>query len=331
MKNGLSGFAVGGLRFCRRRHSLGIGLHSTNCRTEAPSPDPVTDFSISRRRFLGAFTAAGSLAISGDAILLEPNHPRLVRQEIFLRRLPAGFDAMTIVQLSDFHYDPYFSRQPIEAAVRMSNELSPDLAVLTGDFVTMPVVGGIRAGNVAQQAASCAQVLRGLQARNGIFAALGNHDEFMDARSVSGTLSEAGFQVLSNTAVALERDGQRLWLAGVRDVLRGKADLGLTLRGVPAEEPVVLLAHEPDFADTVVRYPVDLQLSGHSHGGQVCLPLVGPLYLPKMAEKYPSGLWQIGPLVLYTNVGIGTIRIPARWNCPPEVTLITLRAGVRPS
>ncbi|HXY52437.1 MAG TPA: metallophosphoesterase [Terriglobales bacterium] len=290
----------------------------------------MTGFSISRRRFLGAATTAGSLALTGDAILLEPNHPRLVRQEIFLRRLPTGFDAMTIVQLSDFHYDPYFSLRPIEAAVRMSNELSPDLVVLTGDFVTMPVLGGIAARNVAQQAASCAQVLRGLRARSGIFAALGNHDEFADARSVTGTLSEAGFQVLNNTAVALEREGRRLWLAGVRDVLKGNADLGRALRGVPAEEPVVLLAHEPDFADTVVPYPVDLQLSGHSHGGQVCLPLIGPLYLPKMAEKYPSGLRRLGSLLLYTNVGIGTIRIPARWNCPPEVTLITLRAGVRP-
>jgi predicted MPP superfamily phosphohydrolase len=291
----------------------------------------VTGFSISRRRFLGAAAAAGSLAVPGDAILLEPNHPRLVRQEIFLRRLPVGFDGLTIVQMSDFHYDPHFSIRPMEAAVRMSNELEPDLVVLTGDFVTMPVLGGIEsARHAAQQAVPCAEVLRDLRARSGVFAALGNHDEFADARIVSRTLSQAGFQVFNNTAVPLERQRQRLWLAGVRDVLTGKADLGLTLRNIPAGEPVVLLAHEPDFADTVVRYPVDLQLSGHSHGGQVCLPLVGPLYLPEMGEKYPSGLRQLGSLTLYTNVGIGTIRIPARWNCPPEVTWITLRAGVAP-
>ena len=292
----------------------------------------MTGFSISRRRFLGAATAAGSLAITGDAILLEPNHPRLVRQEIFLRRLPASFDGMTIVQMSDFHYDPYFSIRPMEAAVRMSNELAPDLVVLTGDFVTVSAFGGIKsARNAAQQAAPCAQILRGLRARSGVFAALGNHDESTDARTVSSTLSRAGFQVFNNTSVPLVREGQRLWLAGVRDVLKGPADLGLTLRSVPAGEPVVLLAHEPDFADTVVRYPVDLQLSGHSHGGQVCLPLLGPVYLPEMGRKYPSGLRQLGSLTLYTNVGIGTIRIPARWNCPPEVTLITLRTGARPS
>jgi len=288
----------------------------------------VTGFSISRRRFLGAATA-GSLAITGDAILLEPNHPRLVRQEIFLRRLPGSFDRMTIVQLSDFHYDPYFSIRPIEAAVRISNELSPDLVVLTGDFVTAPEFTTVKsARKAAQPAAPCAQLLSSLRARSGVFAALGNHDESTDARTVTRMLSEVGFQVLRNTAVALERGGQRLWLAGVGDVLKRRADLDLTLAAVPAAEPVVLLAHEPDFADTVVRYPVDLQLSGHSHGGQVCLPLLGPLYLPKMGRKYPSGLRQLGSLVLYTNVGIGTILFPTRWNCPPEVTLITLRTGV---
>jgi len=89
---------------------------------------------------------------------------------------------------------------------------------------------------------------------------------------------------------------------------------------------VVLLAHEPDFADHATHHNVDLQLSGHSHGGQVRFPLVGAVYLPHLARKYPMGLRQVGQLMLYTNVGIGTLFIPVRWNCPPEVTLITLRS-----
>jgi len=108
--------------------------------------------------------------------------------------------------------------------------------------------------------------------------------------------------------------------------LGGGANIHEALRGVPGSKAVVLLCHEPDFADKVARFGVGLQLSGHSHGGQVRLPLVGPLYLPPLARKYPWGLRRIGPMLLYTNCGIGTIRIPVRWNCPPEITVFTLRS-----
>jgi hypothetical protein len=97
------------------------------------------------------------------------------------------------------------------------------------------------------------------------------------------------------------------------------------LRKIPGGEPTVLLAHEPDYADDAARYPVDLQLSGHSHGGQVRIPFLPPLYLPDMAKKYVLGLYKIGPLTLYTNAGLGTVIAPVRWNCPPEITLLTMR------
>jgi hypothetical protein len=109
-------------------------------------------------------------------------------------------------------------------------------------------------------------------------------------------------------------------------VLARRADLHATLKGIAPGEPVVLLAHEPDFADHVANYPVDLQLSGHSHGGQVRLPLLGAIYLPSLGRKYPRGLRTIDRLSLYTNVGLGTLYIPVRWNCAPEITLITLRS-----
>ena len=109
-------------------------------------------------------------------------------------------------------------------------------------------------------------------------------------------------------------------------MLRG-ADLHTALQHVPSIETVILLAHEPDYADYVSRFPVDLQLSGHSHGGQIRIPFLPPLYLPDLAKKYILGLYRIGGLTLYTNPGIGTILVPVRLNCPPEVTLITLRCG----
>jgi uncharacterized protein len=290
----------------------------------------VTDFSPTRRRFLKLAAAAGVLAIAGDAMLVEPNHPRLVRQEIFLHRLPASLDGLTIVQISDFHYDPHFAVRPIRAAIRISNDLQPDLVVLTGDFVTVPMVGRVLSRRkIARQAEPCVELLRELKARQGILAVLGNHDEFSDPLVVSDSLAQGGFRVLNNSAVPVERDGGRFWMAGVRDVIARTTDLKRALQSIPAGEAVVLLAHEPDFADTVQRYPVDLQLSGHSHGGQICVPFLGPMYLPELGRKYPSGLRQVGPLTLYTNVGIGTIRVPARLNCPPEVTCITLRAGQR--
>ncbi len=265
--------------------------------------------------------------MAAEATIYEPNHLQLARVEIVLRRLPGELDGFTIVQLSDFHYDPYFSVVPIEAAVCMSNELAPDLVVLTGDFVSTPGFGNFaRVRRAARQAGPCAHILQSLRAPLGVWAVLGNHDALSDPHHIEAALRAVDIQVLSNAAIPLAHAGRRLWLAGVQDVLAGAPDLKQALSGVPASEPVVLLAHEPDFADVVAHYPVDLQLSGHSHGGQVRFPLLGAVYLPRLARKYPEGLRQINRLTLYTNVGIGTLDIPVRWNCPPEVTLITLRA-----
>ena len=110
-------------------------------------------------------------------------------------------------------------------------------------------------------------------------------------------------------------------------MIGGTADLAATLRNVPRDEAVVLLAHEPDYADEACRFPIDLQLSGHSHGGQVRLPFLPPLYLPEMARKYVLGTYQVGPLPLYTNAGLGTVTVPVRLNCPPEITLLTLQSS----
>jgi predicted MPP superfamily phosphohydrolase len=134
-----------------------------------------------------------------------------------------------------------------------------------------------------------------------------------------------GIQVLANQSVSIEAKGARFWVGGVDDVLEGSADLDATLHEIPTGESVILLAHEPDYADYVTRYPVDLQLSGHSHGGQVRVPFLRPLWLPDLAKKYIWGLYKIGGLTLYTNPGLGTVGAPVRMNCPPEITLLTLR------
>ena len=276
-----------------------------------------------RRQFLYLAGAAGALAIAGDSFLLEPNRPRIVHQDFSLSRWPERLNGFTIALLSDFHYDPYCSVHPLHATVPLVNHLHPDLIVLTGDFVSVPLLGDD--AKAAFAAEPCANILRQMTAPHGLWAVMGNHDFNTDPVYVTRALRSVGIQVLEDQSTAIEHDGARFWLAGVNDVLSRTANLTETLRRVPAGEAVVLLAHEPDFADEASKFPIDLQLSGHSHGGQVRIPLLPPLYLPAMAKKYVMGTYQVGPLPLYTNAGIGTVGVPVRLNCPPEITLITLK------
>jgi predicted MPP superfamily phosphohydrolase len=278
-----------------------------------------------RRQFLYWAAATGTVAIAGDSFLLEPNRPRIVRRDFPLPRWPERLNGFTIVLLSDFHYDPYFSVHPLHAAVTLVNDLHPDLIVLTGDFVSVPLIGDDPKASLA--AVPCAKILRKMTATHGLWAVLGNHDFNTDPVYVTRALQSEGIRVLENQSAAIERDGARFWLAGVNDVLSLTADLTRTLHIVPAGEAVVLLAHEPDFADEASKFPIDLQLSGHSHGGQVRIPLLPPLYLPALAKKYVMGTYQVGPLPLYTNAGIGTVGVPVRLNCAPEITLITLKSS----
>lgn len=265
------------------------------------------------------------MALGADSTLLEPNRPRVARQEITLRRWPAPLNGFTIGLLSDFHYDAYFSVHPLRAAIGMVRDLHPDLIALTGDFVSVPWIG--EPTSQVHYAEPCALLLKELQAPHGVWAVLGNHDVASDPDRVTDALTSHGIPVLANQAVPIERNGARFWLAGVDDILGGAPDLHTALLKIPTDEAVVLMAHEPDFADYVCRYSVDLQLSGHSHGGQVKLPFLRPLYLPELAKKYIRGSYKIKELALYTNPGIGTVGIPVRFNCPPEVTLLTIRSA----
>lgn len=287
--------------------------------------------SSTRRRFLqiaAGVAATGALALAEDGAILEPNRPILISIEVVLNRLPPAFDGFTIAQLSDFHYDVR-AAVPIRAAIEIVNNLHPDVIVLTGDFVTVPFFH--RGFHIAQRAAGaaepCATLLAQLRPRLAIVSILGNHDVDADAPRIINTLHSHGLPVLRNRSIPLEQAGARIWLCGLDSVWEGNPDMDVALRGVPSEELVVLLVHEPDYADQAAYYPVDLQLSGHSHGGQVWLPGIGAPWLPMLARKYPRGLHRIGPLILYTNMGLGTIRVPIRLNCPPEITLFTLRSA----
>jgi len=261
--------------------------------------------------------------VVADGVLFAANDPRVVRHEFSLVRWPERLDGFTIAVLSDFHYDPHFSIHPIHAAIPMVNALHPDLIVLPGDFVSVPLVGDDAKGALAAE--PCAEILRQLGSPYGLWAVMGNHDVATDRKFVTHALETRNIRVLANQSQAIEVEGTRFWLAGVDDVLSRGADLTKTLRSVPTDDPIILLAHEPDFADRAAQFPIDLQISGHSHGGQIRLPLLPPLYLPRMGRKYVWGTYQVGPLPLFTTAGLGTVGVPMRLNCPPEVALLTLR------
>lgn len=274
---------------------------------------------ITRRRFLkwmvgSAATASFSaLGGTGYATLVEPNWLALERVDAPLAGLPAALDGFTIAQLSDLHRGPDVTREDIARAVRLALQQQADLILLTGDYVSVS----------AAYASSCAQALAPLAAGGDALACLGNHDHWTDAGAVAGALTDAGILVLRNSARKVA-DG--LWVAAVDDVWEQHADLEKALENVPDGATIVLLAHEPDYADIVAADGrVSLQLSGHSHGGQVRLPIIGVPVLPYLAHKYPAGRYQVGGMCLYVNRGVGLISPAVRFNCRPEVTLLTLR------
>jgi len=162
------------------------------------------------------------------------------------------------------------------------------------------------------------------------YAIMGNHDVLVGTDAVTDALVTHGIPVLANSSVPLERDGRRVWLAGIQDALQGRPHLAAALPAGrnPEREPVILLAHEPDFADHAVGHQIALTLSGHTHGGQVRLPLLPPLLLPDMGRKYVKGLFRLRDgMQLYVNRGIGAVNLPFRFRCPPEITVLTLQPG----
>jgi hypothetical protein len=289
----------------------------------APSKT-VRDAVFTRRNFLG-LAAGSAAALAFYAGEIARHELEIVYLKITLRRLPDAFAGMRIVQISDFHFEEYTEAAFLDAVVRKVNALAPDLVVLTGDFVsTKPLPRHFSVGLGYRCAEHLGRLTCPLR-----YAILGNHDCLVGSHAITDALHTQGIPVLANSLVPLERNGQRIWLAGIKDVLEDKPDLGAALPdGKSEHEPVILLAHEPDFADYAVGRQVDLVLSGHTHGGQILIPLLPPLLLPDMGLKYVHGLFRMRDgMQLYVNRGIGAVTLPFRFRCQPEITVITLAQG----
>jgi predicted MPP superfamily phosphohydrolase len=235
-------------------------------------------------------------------------------------QLPTALDGYRIVQLSDLHLFPFTTLAFIHTAMEVAQSLNPDLIVLTGDFVT-------------HEAAAIGELKNGLgrlNARDGVYATLGNHDHWSNANVVRAGLRNAGVNVLHNQSIPLA--GGAVYLTGLDDGWVGRADFEAALEQAPGDAPLILLMHEPDLIDVYAQNPrVALQLSGHTHGGQVRLREPRRAYtLPFLGRKYDMGLYRVGDAWLYTNRGIGTVLAPIRVNCPAEVTEFTLTAEAVP-
>lgn len=295
---------------------------------------------ITRRGFLG--TGCGILAGGLAACLLgpayagrvEPSWIEVTKLEIRLTGLRAAFDGFTIVHLSDFHLGRSVKKEQVRRAVEIANGLEPELLVLTGDFVT----------GSASHSVACGDELAALEAGQGVYGVLGNHDNWTDPDEVAANVAGAGITVLRDEIAVTTVLSSRLWLIGVEDTgftagfyggsfsdfraFWQEKELLVTamLEGIPDDEPRLLLVHNPDFTEMLPSARIDLALCGHTHGGQVRVPFLGAPVVPSFfGDKYASGLVQGPNTLVYINRGIGLISPPVRFNCRPEVTSLRLR------
>jgi predicted MPP superfamily phosphohydrolase len=262
--------------------------------------------------------AAGFLQMARRAFA-EPNMLVVERHEIILRRLPRELDGLRVVQLSDIHNGPFTAPGQIERAVEIANSLKPDLVALTGDYVS----------HEREYAAPCAELMGRLRARCGVFAILGNHDHWTDAALITDLFRAEGIKVLVNEGMRFEhpdRAGASFWLAGVDDTMVGLEDLSLALAGSRTDEMKLLLAHNPLALRRAARAGVDLMLSGHTHGGQVTWRSeASPSGRPR--RRLLRGLGYQGATQIYVSRGLGTVVLPVRYGCLPEVSLLELKSG----
>jgi predicted MPP superfamily phosphohydrolase len=211
----------------------------------------------------------------------------------------------------------------LQDIVNIVVDQKPDLVLFTGDFV----IGRVYNAHTEQSVCDLVTVLTPLAALIPSYAVLGNHDYWTNSEVVRQMLHECNILDLTNKVFTLSRGAEKLHLCGVDDVWEGDVRLEHVLAQAGDDGAAILMAHEPDYADvSALTGRFDLQVSGHSHGGQVVLPFVGPPILPHLGRKYPSGLYRVGDMYQYTSRGVGMGRIPIRFNCPPEITVFTLNS-----
>jgi uncharacterized protein len=279
---------------------------------------PAEPLCTTRREFLrwsfGA-VALSPLGVFTYGAAIGKERYEIIERTIRLPRLSSGLSGLRIVQLTDIHVGNFMKQAKLEWYVRAVNDLAPDIIALTGDFIA----------SSAQFIPACAAALEKLEARDGVFACLGNHDYWVGARRVAEALQAVGVEVLRNEARTLSLKGAILNVAGVDDPWRGKTDFDRALSMTNPNAPTIMLCHQPDLFPAVVQREIDLTLAGHYHGGQVKLQFLGMAISPAhLISEFVEGLYSQGRSQLYVSRGIGTTGPPVRLNAPPEITLLHL-------
>ena len=229
--------------------------------------------------------------------------------------VPPAFDGLRIAFLTDIHHGPYFSLSRVRDLVEHTNALQPDLILLSGDYVHLE----------SRYIGPCFHELAALHAPLGVYGTLGNHDHYQGALLTSERMVKAGIEWLNNRSLWVERDGARIKVGGVGDLMEGSQNLEATIHDVVDTDFVILLSHNPEYAERLDTDLVDLQLSGHSHGGQVTLfGRWAPLLPLDYGQKYRSGVVFTDHTVVVVSRGIGTITPPIRLFCRPEIVLVRL-------
>jgi predicted MPP superfamily phosphohydrolase len=279
----------------------------------------------SRRDFL-KMSGAAALDLLGIGLLgtgygtqVEPGWVEVKRLSLKLPRLGHSFSGLRLAQISDIHMGGWMTRERLQHVVALTLAERPHIAVLTGDFVY---------ASKAENLVDLQAALSPLSQQVMTFGVLGNHDYWANASAVREMLSRCGIVELANRVHSVSLNGEQFHLAGLDDVWVGDARLDEVVTALPESGAAVLLTHEPDYADVsaaIGRF--DLQISGHSHGGQINIPFYGPPMLPYLGRKYPIGLYQVGEMLQYTNRGVGMTGLEVRLNCRPEITIFTLDAA----
>ena len=279
-------------------------------------------FSHSRRKFIySSIVGAISLPLVGaDSRKEDEGDYNLFYQDITIRNLPEPFKGFTIGMISDVHSCIFMNKEDMDKYVQAMNALKTDLIVVTGDFVN----------SKTEEVYPFAEAFSNLKAPFGVYGCLGNHDYFAnDVERVIREVDNCGVKILRNDAVQITKSGHYLNLLGTDEIGRGTDPndyFDKTLSPVTNDRPKILLCHKPYFFDNARKRNVDLVLSGHTHGGQIVFGVIDniPISLASLFSKYVAGLYTLGSSQMYVNRGIGTVGLPFRINCPPELTVITL-------
>lgn len=284
---------------------------------------------ITRRKFLkglaGAFVSLFGMTSGGYvyAHQIEPSLLDIKEIEIHHPLIPKSFNDLKIIQFSDTHLGFQYSLNQLDKLVGKINSLQPDVVLFTGDLMDNP--------NRYKEFNNISPILKKLKAPQGKFCIYGNHDHGGYGSTLyRNIMRSSDFTLLLNEARPIKhKDGSQIYFIGIDDATLGMPDLYQAMKNTPNNVFKILLSHAPDLADAASNYDIHWQLSGHSHGGQVKIPFIGPLYTPPFARKYTEGYYLIKEkLNLYVNRGLGTTRLPFRLMATPELTIFTLKSGV---